>query len=101
MAPGTAPLQLFTRVSGYHLTERATVHQIKFIEIPAAVDGNPQKSVPMNTRLGSAAILLLIMLCHSLSGCHQGTNRDVEAKISFTQVPQWNPGISKTLLKGR
>jgi hypothetical protein len=46
MAPGTTPLQLFTRVGGYHLTERATVPQIKFIEIRAAVDGNPQKSVP-------------------------------------------------------
>ncbi len=95
MAPGTAPLQLFTRVSGY-LTERATAHQINFIEIPAEVDGNQYKSYEiegcMNTRLGFVAILLLVMLHLSLSGCHQGTNQDVEAKISFTQVPQWNPG---------
>ncbi len=96
MAPSTTPLQRFTRVSGYHLTERATAHQIKFIEIPAKVEGNPHKSYVtegcLYTRLGSAAILLLVTLYLLLSGCHQGTNQDVEAKISFTQVPQWNPG---------
>src|SRR5258708_966897 len=91
MAPSTTPLQRFTRVSGYHLTERATAHRIKFIEIPAEVEGNPHKSY-VNTRPGSTAILLLVTLCLSLSGCHQGTNQDVEAKISFTQVPKWNPG---------
>ena len=95
MAPGTTPLQLFTRVSGY-LTERATAHQIKFIEIPAEVEGKQHKSYEiegcMNTRLGFVAILLLVTLYLSLSGCHQGTNQNVEAKISFTQVPQWSPG---------
>jgi hypothetical protein len=95
MVPGATPLQLFTRVSGY-LTERATAHQIKFIEIPAEVEENQHKSYEieggMNTRLGFVATLLLVTLCLSLSGCHQGTNQDVEAKISFTQVPQWNPG---------
>jgi len=95
MAPGTTPLQLFTRVSGY-LTERATAHQIKFIETSAEVEGNQHKSHEieggMNTRLGFVAILLVVTLCLSLSGCHQGTDQDVEAKISFTQVPQWNPG---------
>src|SRR5258706_5842147 len=95
MAPGTTPLQLFTRVSGY-LTDRATAHQIKFIETSAEVEGNQHKSHEieggMNTRLGFVAILLLVTLCLSLSGCHQGTDQDVEAKISFTQVPQWNPG---------
>lgn len=95
MAPGTTPLQPFTRVSGY-LTGRATVHQMKFIEIPAEVERNQHRSYEiegcMNTRLGLAAILLLVTLCLSLSACHQGTNQDVEAKISFTQVPQWNPG---------
>jgi hypothetical protein len=43
-------------------------------------------------RLGSGGILLLVTLCLLLSGCHQGTNQEVEAKISFTQVPKWNPG---------
>jgi hypothetical protein len=84
-------LRLFTRVSGYHLTERATAHRIKFIEISAEVEGNPHKAW-VNTRLGSPARLLLVTLCLSLSGCHQGTNQDVEAKISFTQVPQWTRG---------
>src|SRR5260370_21889052 len=46
----------------------------------------------MNTRLGFVAIVLLVPLCLSLSGCHEGRKKDVEAKISFTQVPQWNPG---------
>jgi len=42
MAPPITPLQLLTRVSGYHLTERGTAPiQIKFIEIPAEVEGNP------------------------------------------------------------
>src|ERR1700720_3521505 len=95
MAPGATPLQLFTRVSGY-LTERATAHQVKFIEIAAEVEGNQHRSyeieVCMNTRRAFVAILLLVLLCFSLAGCHQGTNQDVEAKISFTQVPQWNPG---------
>jgi hypothetical protein len=40
----------------------------------------------------SAAILLLFAMCVALAGCHPGTKRDVEAKISFTQVPQWNTG---------
>jgi hypothetical protein len=95
MAPGATPLQLFTRVRGY-LTERATAYQVRFIESPAEVGGNQHKSneieVWMNTRPGFVAILLLVTVCFSLSGCHQGTNQDVEAKISFTQVPQWNPG---------
>src|SRR5260370_10325928 len=46
----------------------------------------------MHTPLGFVAKPLLATLYLSLSGCHQGTNQDVEAKISFTQVPQWNPG---------
>jgi hypothetical protein len=43
-------------------------------------------------QLRSAAILLLFAMCVALAGCHAGTKRDVEAKISFTQVPQWNTG---------
>jgi hypothetical protein len=71
MAP-TTPLQLFTRVSGYHLTERATAHPVKFIASPAQVQGNPHKSHViescMNMRACSAAILLVVMLCLSLYG---------------------------------
>jgi hypothetical protein len=40
----------------------------------------------------SVAILLLFAMCVALAGCHPGTKRDVEAKIWFTQVPQWNTG---------
>ncbi len=62
MAPSTTPLQRFTRVSGYHLTERATAHQIKFIEIPAKVEGNPHKSYVtegcLYTRLGSQRLVI-------------------------------------------
>jgi hypothetical protein len=35
-------------------------------------------------------ILLLLATCVALTGCHQGAKKDVEAKISFTQVPQPN-----------
>jgi len=40
----------------------------------------------------SAALLLLATLVLSLAACHQTTRPDVEAKISFTQVPQWSLG---------
>jgi hypothetical protein len=43
-------------------------------------------------QLRSAAILLLFAMCAALAGCHQGAKHDVEAKISFTQVPQWSTG---------
>src|SRR5260370_12581504 len=46
----------------------------------------------MHTPLGFVAKPLLATLELLVSGCHEGTNQDVEAKISFTQVPQWNPG---------
>ncbi len=46
----------------------------------------------MGRQMRSAAMLLLLAMCVALAGCHQGTKRDVEAKISFTQVPQWNTG---------
>jgi hypothetical protein len=41
---------------------------------------------------GHSVILLLIVVFVSLTGCHRGTKQDIEAKISFTQVPQWNLG---------
>jgi hypothetical protein len=40
----------------------------------------------------SALLLLLTTLVLALTGCHRSTKPDVEAKISFTQVPQWSPG---------
>jgi hypothetical protein len=40
----------------------------------------------------SAAILVLSATCITLPGCHQGVGQDVDAQISFTQVPQWNTG---------
>jgi hypothetical protein len=43
-------------------------------------------------QLRSAAILLMFAICVALAGCHAGPKREVEAKISFTQVPQWNTG---------
>ena len=39
-----------------------------------------------------SAILLLVALIISVVGCHRSTKQDVEAKISFTQVPQRNSG---------
>jgi len=71
-------LAAFHAVSGY-LTERATAHQIKFIETSRR-SRKPTQSHEieggMNKRLGSVAILLVVTLCLSLSGCHQGTNQD-------------------------
>ncbi len=43
-------------------------------------------------QLRFTAMLLLFVMCLALAGCHQSTKRDVEAKISFTQVPQWSTG---------
>jgi hypothetical protein len=37
-------------------------------------------------------MLIMLALFVSLVGCHRGTKQDVQAKISFTQVPQSNPG---------
>jgi hypothetical protein len=45
-----------------------------------------------NKKRHSVAFLLLTTLVFSLVGCHQMTKPDVEAKISFTQVPQWSLG---------
>src|ERR1700756_2356852 len=45
-----------------------------------------------NQQRHSVAFLLLTTLVLSLAGCHQTTKPNVEAKISFTQVPQWNLG---------
>jgi hypothetical protein len=44
-----------------------------------------------NAQLGSVAILLLV-LPFSSAGCGRAAKHSVEPKISFTQVPQWNPG---------
>jgi hypothetical protein len=49
-------------------------------------------SDPKPIRILAVSILLLFAMCVGLAGCHAGTKRGVEAKISFTQVPQWNTG---------
>jgi hypothetical protein len=56
-----------------------------------------------NKQRHSVAFLLLTSLVLSLAGCHQTTKPDVEAKISFTQVPQWNLGDAneQDVLEGR
>jgi len=40
----------------------------------------------------SAAALFLVAICLAVSACHQGTKQNVQPKISFTQVPEWNTG---------
>ena len=40
----------------------------------------------------SAAALLFVTICLTLGACHPATRQGVEAKISFTQVPEWNTG---------
>jgi hypothetical protein len=45
-----------------------------------------------NKQRHTVAFLLLIILVLALTGCHRATKPDIEAKISFTQVPQWSPG---------
>ena len=40
----------------------------------------------------SALLLLLTTLVLTLTGCYRATKPDIEAKISFTQLPQWSPG---------
>lgn len=40
----------------------------------------------------SAGRLLLLAICLVLGGCHPATKQNIEAKISFTQVPEWNTG---------
>jgi hypothetical protein len=59
-----------------------------------AVDDRPKFSQGIRDACEprSAAILLLFSMCVALVGCHAGPKRDVEAKISFTQVPQWSTG---------
>jgi len=44
-----------------------------------------------NAQLGSVAILLIVLSVTS-AGCGRDTKHTIEPKISFTQVPQWNPG---------
>jgi hypothetical protein len=44
-----------------------------------------------NAQLGSVGILLIVLLLTS-AGCSRNAKHTVEPKISFTQVPQWNPG---------
>ena len=39
-----------------------------------------------------SAATLLVSACLTLGACRQTTRHDVEAKISFTQVPEWNTG---------
>lgn len=55
-------------------------------------DAAPLTSSRQRFQLRSAAMALLLMTCLVLPGCHQGRKQDVEAKILFTQVPQWNTG---------
>jgi hypothetical protein len=45
-----------------------------------------------DAQCGSAAILCLIVLLLGSFGCGGNAKQMVEPKISFTQVPQWNPG---------
>jgi hypothetical protein len=40
----------------------------------------------------TAPTLLFFALCVGLSACRQTTKQNIEAKISFTQVPEWNTG---------
>jgi hypothetical protein len=51
-----------------------------------------RRAIRNECELRSAVILLLFAMCVALAGCHTDTKRDVEAKISFTQVPQWDTG---------
>jgi hypothetical protein len=44
-----------------------------------------------NAQPGCAAILLIVLVLSS-AGCSRNAKQTVEPKISFTQVPQWNPG---------
>jgi hypothetical protein len=36
--------------------------------------------------------LQVLLLCIALAGCHQGASHKDDPKISFTQVPESNPG---------
>jgi hypothetical protein len=45
-----------------------------------------------DAQCGSAVILCLIVLLLGSFGCGRNAKQMVEPKISFTQVPQWNPG---------
>jgi hypothetical protein len=45
-----------------------------------------------NERGRSTAVVLVISLVFALTGCHPASKPNVEAKISFTQVPESNPG---------
>jgi len=40
----------------------------------------------------SASTLFVFAMCLTLGACREATRQDVEAKISFTQVPEWNTG---------
>jgi hypothetical protein len=58
------------------------------------MDDHPssRREIQADSQLGSAAILILFALCVALIACYQAPARDTDAKISFTQVPQWNTG---------
>lgn len=45
-----------------------------------------------NKHGGSTTLLLLTSLILALTGCQRATKPGVEAKILFTQLPEWNPG---------
>jgi hypothetical protein len=45
----------------------------------------------LNAQLGSLGILLMVLLVTAAS-CSRSRKQTVEPRISFTQVPQWNPG---------
>ena len=53
---------------------------------------NSRREMPNGCKLSSAATALLLALCLAFPGCHHTRTRNVEPKISFTQVPEWNSG---------
>jgi hypothetical protein len=65
---------------GYKTSDGAPVPKLGEIEGRANKQGH------------SALLLFLTALAFALTGCHRATKPDIEAKISFTQVPQWSPG---------
>jgi len=58
---------------------------------PGSQHEGPSLQRRTNARFGSVSILLLILL-FTTAGCSRSAEHATEPQITFTQVPQWNPG---------
>lgn len=94
------PLLLFKRVSYWSSADASTIPQVTILQVkfPNVEDQLAWRIFPCATksygfgRLCFSGALFILTVFLGIAGCHRGSTPEVEAKISFTQVPQATSG---------